>query len=162
MKEQQCQTGYRYPKVARASLLVTPGHRVNLNWAPDHHGTLSNFSLVEATGHFPEYLYLSGPLIWILDGINLITEKAKILDRWAKHFESVLNRPSAINDDAVDRLVQVNINHELDTPQESEVKKAVDHLSGGKAPGTDTMPAEVYKATGTSTISKLTELLLSF
>ena len=35
------------------------------------------------------------------DGTNLITDKEDILKRWAEHFDSVLNRPSAINDEAI-------------------------------------------------------------
>ncbi len=38
------------------------------------------------------------------DGSNLITDKDRILERWAEHFDSVLNRPSTINDEAINRL----------------------------------------------------------
>jgi len=41
------------------------------------------------------------------DGKLLITERAKILERWAEHFNSVLNRPSEINDQAIERLPQI-------------------------------------------------------
>ena len=37
------------------------------------------------------------------DGSSLITDKEAILDRWAEHFDSVLNRPSSINDEAINR-----------------------------------------------------------
>ena len=33
-----------------------------------------------------------------------ITEKDKILERWADHIHSVLSRPSSINSEAIDRL----------------------------------------------------------
>lgn len=48
------------------------------------------------------------------DGTTLLTDKHQILQRWAKHFESVLNRPSNISDEAINHLLQVPINHELD------------------------------------------------
>lgn len=32
------------------------------------------------------------------DGASLLTEKSKILDRWAEHFQAVLNRQASIND----------------------------------------------------------------
>ena len=73
----------------------------------------------------------------------------------------VLNIPSIINDEAIDCIEQVDINHEMNIlPEESEVKKATKHLSSGKAPGADAIPAEVYKAGGT--VNMLTELFQSF
>ncbi|BHF84938.1 hypothetical protein SprV_1002809200 [Sparganum proliferum] len=50
------------------------------------------------------------------DGSTLLTEKSQILQRWAAHFRGVLNRPSAINDAAIDRLPQVETNADLDLP----------------------------------------------
>ena len=44
------------------------------------------------------------------DGTSLLTDKEVILKRWAEHFDSVLNRPSSINDEAIDRLQQVECN----------------------------------------------------
>jgi len=37
-----------------------------------------------------------------------------------------------------------------DTPTEAEVAKAIKGLSSGKAPGADSLPAEVYAAGGQS------------
>ncbi|KAK4291161.1 hypothetical protein Pmani_035991 [Petrolisthes manimaculis] len=64
-------------------------------------------------------------------------------------FNSVLNRPSTINDEAINRLRQEPINEELDIPPSSEeVSKAIKQLSSGKAPGPDSIPAEVYISGG--------------
>ena len=38
------------------------------------------------------------------DGSTLITDKDAILKRWAEHLNSVLNRPSSVNDNAIKRL----------------------------------------------------------
>ena len=66
------------------------------------------------------------------DGTTLITDKAKILERWAEHFEAVLNRPSNINDEAINRLDQVEINHAMGhPPEEQEVEKAIFRLALG-------------------------------
>ena len=82
-----------------------------------------------------------------------------ILERWAEHFNSVLNRPSSINQDAIDRLPQIECNVLLDEfPTVTETRKAVKQLSSGKAPGADAIPAEVYKAGGLPMAEKLTEL----
>ena len=78
---------------------------------------------------------------------------------WAEHFDSVLNRPSSINDDAINRLQQVDCNLLLDEfPTVSETVKAIKLLSSGKAPGSDAIPVEIYKAGGTPVAKKVTEL----
>ena len=98
------------------------------------------------------------PLL-IADGSTLLTNKDAILKRWAEHFNSVLNRPSSVNDNAITRLPQIECNILLDEfPTVTETKKAIQHLSSGKAPGTDAIPAEVYKAGGLPMAENLTEL----
>ena len=78
------------------------------------------------------------------DGSTLLTDKEAILKRWAEHFNSVLNRPSSINDDAIDRLPQIECNVLLDEfPTVMETRKAVQQLSSGKTLGADAIPAEV-------------------
>ena len=52
------------------------------------------------------------------DGATLLTEKSKILDRWADHFQTVLNRPASIKDQAIARLPQVEVNNSLHDPPE--------------------------------------------
>ena len=78
-------------------------------------------------------------VIWILtaflsaDGTKLITDQNKILERWAKHFSTVLNHPSSINDEAIQCLPQVPVNHELDAPPTlGKTQKAIRQLSNGK------------------------------
>lgn len=53
-------------------------------------------------------------LLLSADGLTLITEKEKILDRWAEHFNGVLNRSSTINEEAINPLPYVPINQSLD------------------------------------------------
>lgn len=93
------------------------------------------------------------------DGSTLITEKEKILERWAEHFDGVLNRPSSINEEAINRLPQVEINERLaDPPTLLETHKAIELLSNGKAPGADSIPAEIYKSGGPKLVERLTEM----
>ena len=93
------------------------------------------------------------------DGSTLLTDKDAILKRWAEHFNSVFNRPSSVNDNAINRLPQIECNVLLDEfPIVTETRKAIQHLSSGKAPGTDAIPAEVYKTGGLPMAGKLTEL----
>ena len=75
------------------------------------------------------------------DGASLITEKEKILNRWAEQFNSVLNRPSSINNEAIECLPQVPTNESLNNvPTLEETQKAGHLLSSGKAPGSDSIP----------------------
>ncbi|KAL8563736.1 hypothetical protein ACOMHN_063504 [Nucella lapillus] len=98
----------------------------------------------------------------IADGSTLLTDKKQILERWAKHFGSVLNRPAVINDEAIARLPQVAINTELDAqPSYEEVNKAIKQMTTGKAPGPDAIPAEVYKTGGETIRNQLTSLFQS-
>ena len=48
------------------------------------------------------------------DGSTLLTDKDAILKRWAEHFNSVLNRPSSVNDNAINSLPQIECNVLLD------------------------------------------------
>ncbi|BHF58986.1 hypothetical protein SprV_0100194100 [Sparganum proliferum] len=73
--------------------------------------------------------------------------------------DGVPNRPSAISDAAVDRLPEVETNVDLDLPSSlQETIRAVQQLSSGKAPGSDAIPAEVYKHGGPQLMDHLTAL----
>ncbi|BHF83094.1 hypothetical protein SprV_0802623600 [Sparganum proliferum] len=72
------------------------------------------------------------------DGSTLLTQETQILQRWSEHFRGILNRPSAISDAGIARLLQVETNAELDLPpSHPETIRAVKQLSRGKAPGSD-------------------------
>ena len=89
------------------------------------------------------------------DGSTLLTDTDAILKRWAEHFNSVLKRPSSVNDNAINRLPQIECSVLLDEfPTVTETRKAIQHLSSG----TDAISAEVYKAGGLPMAEKLTEL----
>ena len=76
-------------------------------------------------------------------------EKEKILDRWTEHFNSILNQSSSIIDEPIKRLSQVEVNESLaELPNLLETQKAISRLSSGKAAGTDSIPAEIYKMGG--------------
>ena len=76
----------------------------------------------------------SSPLL-SADGTTLLTDKKQILERWAEHFNMVLNRPSEINNEAIAHLPQLVTNHELDTPPSyEEVSKAIKQMTSGKYP----------------------------
>ena len=79
------------------------------------------------------------------DGTSLLTDKEAILKRWAEHFDCVLNRQSSVNDEAINRLPEVECNPLLDElPTVSETVKVIKLLSSGKAPGSYAISAEIY------------------
>ena len=67
------------------------------------------------------------------DGNSLLTDKEAILKRWAEHLNGVHNRLSSMNDEAINRLPQVEYNPLLDElPTVSETVKAIKLLSYGR------------------------------
>ena len=67
------------------------------------------------------------------DGTCFLTGKEAILKRWVEHFDSVLNQPASINDNAINRLSQVECNRLLDEfPTVAETVKAIKFLSSAR------------------------------
>ena len=97
------------------------------------------------------------PPLLSADGSNPIKDKEKILIIWAEHFDSVLNRPFVINNEAIKRLPQVPVNETMNAmPTFDEIQKATRQLSSGKAPGTDSIPADIYKEDVRALTGKIT------
>ena len=72
---------------------------------------------------------------------------------------SLLDRPSSVNNKAINILPQIECNSLIDEfPTVTETRKAIQHLFSSKAPGADAIPAEVYKAGGPPIAVKRTEL----
>ncbi|VDL90661.1 unnamed protein product [Schistocephalus solidus] len=73
-------------------------------------------------------------------------ENSQILKRWAEYLRTVLNCSSVISDAAIDRFPHVDTNNDLDLPFSlTETIRAVQHISNGKALGSDPIPPDVYK-----------------
>ncbi|VDL93036.1 unnamed protein product [Schistocephalus solidus] len=81
----------------------------------------------------------------------------QILNHWAEYFRSVLNQPSTVSDAAIDQLPELETNTDLDLlPSLQETIRAMRKLSSGKAPGSDMIPAEIYKHGGGQIMNQLT------
>ncbi|VDL93015.1 unnamed protein product [Schistocephalus solidus] len=79
------------------------------------------------------------------DGSTLLTEKSQILKRWAEYFRSVLTCSSDISDAAIDQLLQMDTNNDLDLPPSlPETIRAMQQISSGKALVSDAIPSEIY------------------
>ena len=50
------------------------------------------------------------------DGTTLSADRTKILERWAEHFNVVLNRPPFINDEGTQHTPHFSVNQEMAMP----------------------------------------------
>ncbi|BHF69561.1 hypothetical protein SprV_0301260700 [Sparganum proliferum] len=94
------------------------------------------------------------------EGNTLLTVKTQILQRWAEHFRGVLSRRSTISDAAIARLPWVEINVDFGLPPSlHEPIRVVYQVSSVEAPGSETIPAEIYRHGGPQLLGHLTALL---
>ena len=98
-----------------------------------------------------------------LDGNTAIKETILISERWAQHFDQLLNRQSMISEDAIAQVPQRSVIKELNMPPTFyETITAIKQMSNGKAPGKDAIPPEVYKYGGDELTAELTRLFKEF
>ena len=82
--------------------------------------------------------------------------------RWREHFSTLLNRPSTVDPTVLDQIPQKPVITSLDLPPTiDEVSKAIRETSSGKSPGTDGIPAEIFKSAGPAALEALHSLLTS-
>ncbi|XP_033111864.1 craniofacial development protein 2-like [Anneissia japonica] len=94
------------------------------------------------------------------DGNTLLKDKQQNLERWAEHFQELLNRVNPSDPTALDELPTLPLVPELDEcPTLNEVKDAVQALKNKKTAGEDAIPGEVYKYGGIHLLLKLTDFL---
>ena len=80
------------------------------------------------------------------DSLTLITNKNEILEKWAQHFDSVLNLPSFIIDEAAQHFLQVSVILNFNIfPSEDEADKAIKQMSTSKTPVPEVISAKVFK-----------------
>jgi exonuclease III len=91
----------------------------------------------------------------------MLTEPAQVLDRWAEHFNGVLNQDSEFDMSVLDEIPQWDVNMSLAAlPTIDEVLASIKQLTGGKSPGNDGIPPDVYKHGGTAVAEELLELFI--
>ncbi|KAG6933589.1 hypothetical protein G0U57_018928, partial [Chelydra serpentina] len=75
-----------------------------------------------------------------------IQDKGKQMDRWVEHYSEVYSRQNTITEAALNTVDGFPVETELDEkPPMEELKKVIESLSTGKAPGKDGIPPEVIK-----------------
>ena len=91
-------------------------------------------------------------------GVTL-TDRTKILERWKEHFETVLNQSSSFDMNVLSEIPQWPLASRLEeVPTRAEIQKAINQMSNGKAPGTDGIPAEVFKKCSSCLLLHLVDL----
>ena len=87
---------------------------------------------------------------------TLLTKMEDQLQRWKRHFESILNRPAPSQlPDPQPAYVPLNIN----TISKGEIRSALTHLKNAKAPEVDNIPPEALKEGGPCTVEALHRIL---
>ena len=100
----------------------------------------------------------SSPLL-SAEGTIFIKDKAAIRERWKEHFSQLLNRPSSVDPTVLDPISQRALIEDRDDPPSlDEVRKAIKHMSNGKAPGRD---AEIFKALSNEALQTFHGILIS-
>ena len=96
-----------------------------------------------------------------LDGITVLKEKDQTLNRFAQHFEQLLNVEGSVDQSALDSLPNLPPNVSLDEPPSfEEVLDAITATRENKAPGGCGIPAEVWKYGGIKLKERLFDLIV--
>ena len=96
------------------------------------------------------------------DGTILYKDKQQILDRWAEHFNTLLNTSYPTRMDTLADLPCLPTVTDLDSsPSFAEVRKAIAGLKNNKSPGLDGVPAEILKHGGYLLTRRLHQLIIN-
>ncbi|CAH1245879.1 Hypp7594 [Branchiostoma lanceolatum] len=87
---------------------------------------------------------------------KLLTNEKEQAERWAQHFEEVLNRPEP--DEPVDPTPSEDIPINTDPPSHEEVETAIKAMKNRKAPGIDAIQAKPLRADCATATLLLTDL----
>ena len=105
-------------------------------------------------------VHKASPSVRSKEGV-LITDPSKVLDRWAEHFQGVLNQDTDFDMSVLHELRQYDVDEDLDDiPTLEEVQKSIKQLSSGKAPGADGIPPEIYKHGGEAVAKQLLQIII--
>ncbi|XP_041934160.1 uncharacterized protein LOC121696990 [Alosa sapidissima] len=82
-------------------------------------------------------------------GDSLLKDRQEILERWAEHFNGLLNHSNPADPNILDKAPVMPQMRHLDSPPDfGETSKAIRSLKNNKSPGPDGIPAEVFKHGG--------------
>ncbi|XP_047489149.1 uncharacterized protein LOC125039353 [Penaeus chinensis] len=91
---------------------------------------------------------------------DVITDQGKQLKRWVEHYLELYAMQNVVTDAALADTPDLPVTEELDAlPTKEELSKAISNLSSGKAPGIDSIPAEVLNSGKPALLEPLHTLL---
>ena len=88
---------------------------------------------------------------------KVLTTEREQAARWVQHFEEVLNRPDP-EEPADPPPSKLYLDIDTSPPVIAEVRSAIENMKNGKAPGIDSLQAELFKADISTTSRLLTDL----
>ena len=92
--------------------------------------------------------------------LNILIDRASVLDSWKEYFSDVLNRNNHPDPDILERLSsQETIECMDEAPSLDEVAHAISTLRNNKSPGPGSLPAELLKYGGERLATMLHELI---
>lgn len=86
-----------------------------------------------------------------------ISDSELQMERWAEHFEELLNRPAPINHPDIPEA-DTDLQIDCEKPTKEEIMRAIKHIKNGKAAGPDGIPGEALKADPATTADILLPL----
>lgn len=90
---------------------------------------------------------------------TLCKQEADIAERWRRYYCNLLNQSPSVDPEAIKMLPQYPKRVDLaECPTLEEVEQAMNKLKNGKAPGEDSLPAEIYKYGGGKLIRMIHKL----
>ena len=94
------------------------------------------------------------------DGVIILKEKGDTLNRFAQHFNHLLNVSGVVDQTALNQLPDITADRSLDeTPNFDKVTVAIASTKENKAPGGCGITAEIWKYGGRKLQQKIHELI---
>ena len=91
---------------------------------------------------------------------EVIQDREQQMERWVEHYTELYARENVVTEDALNAIECRPELEELDRePTIDDLSEALDSLASGKAPGKDSIPAEVLKCCKETLITELHENL---
>jgi len=95
------------------------------------------------------------------DGVTVLKERNETLNRFAQHFDQLLNVPGTVDNNTLDELPDIQADEDLDDiPSFEELTKAIHYTRENKSPGGCGIPSEVWKYGGLKLQERLHELVV--
>ena len=89
---------------------------------------------------------------------KLLTKEGEVKARWQEHFTEVLNRPVSEVATVVEEPHVVNNSIDIGEIRKGEIRSALGDMKSGKAPGIDSITADLLRVDTDSTVQVLHEL----